>query len=72
MKTLLLSITVLASSLFTLTSSACPDCLPNIDPSDKNSILTCLVTITVGAVIRYIEKRQIKIRSKRDKKNEGN
>jgi hypothetical protein len=36
----------------------CPDCLQNIDLSDKNSVIACIVTFGVAAIIRAIEKRK--------------
>jgi hypothetical protein len=36
----------------------CPDCITNVDLTDKNSIIACAVTVVVGAIIRYIEKRK--------------
>lgn len=36
----------------------CPDCLTNVDLSDKNSIIACMVTVGVAAIIRWIEKRK--------------
>jgi hypothetical protein len=36
----------------------CPDCLQNIDLSDKNSVIACIVTLGVAAIIRAIEKRK--------------
>jgi len=36
----------------------CVDCLSNVDLSNKTELITCLVTIAVGAVIRFIEKRK--------------
>lgn len=45
-----------------LITEACPDCLTNLDNSDIKSSLTCLITIGIGAVIRYFEIRKIKRR----------
>lgn len=36
----------------------CPDCVNNIDLTDRNSIIACAITIVVGAVVRFIEKRK--------------
>lgn len=43
--------------MFSLTTN-CPDCVTNIDLTDKNSIIACAITIVVGAVVRYFEKRK--------------
>jgi hypothetical protein len=40
-------------------SPDCVDCLKNIDPSNKGEMITCIVTIVIGAVIRVIEKRKM-------------
>lgn len=39
-------------------AAECPDCINNIDTSHPNSILTCVLTIGLAAVIRWIEKRK--------------
>jgi hypothetical protein len=36
----------------------CPDCLTNVDLTDKNSIIACVVTMGIAAIIRWIEKRK--------------
>lgn len=36
----------------------CPDCINNVDITHPNSILTCVLTIGLAAVIRWIEKRK--------------
>lgn len=46
-------------------NAECVDCLSNVDLSNKTELITCLVTIAVGAVIRFIEKRK-------DRKNKQN
>ena len=45
---------------------ACPDCLTNIPNGDLKSAVSCLITVGIAAVIRYIELRRIK--RKQDKK----
>jgi hypothetical protein len=46
--------------MFTLIplNADCVDCLSNVDLSNKTEVITCLVTIAVGVVIRFIEKRK--------------
>jgi hypothetical protein len=39
-------------------AAECPDCINNIDLSHPNSILTCVLTIGLAAVIRWIERRK--------------
>jgi hypothetical protein len=36
----------------------CPDCVTNIDLSNKEGIIACIVTVGIGAIIRWIEKRK--------------
>ena len=38
----------------------CPDCFTNVDLSDQNNVIVCIVTIGIGAIIRWIEKRKAK------------
>ncbi len=46
-------------------NAECVDCLSNINLANKTEVVTCLVTIAVGAIIRIIEKRKMK-RTKKD------
>lgn len=46
--------------LLTIPLEYCPDCLMNIPNGDLKSAVSCLVTVGVAAVIRYIELRRIK------------
>lgn len=46
-------------------NSECVDCLSNINLGNKSEIITCLVTIVVGGIIRTIEKRKMN-RTKKD------
>jgi hypothetical protein len=46
-------------------NAECVDCLQNVDLSNKSELITCLVTIVIGAIIRVIEKRH-------DRKNRQN
>jgi hypothetical protein len=39
-------------------AAECPDCINNIDATHPNSILTCILTIGIAAVIRWFEKRK--------------
>ena len=43
-----------------LITDACPDCITNLPDGDLKSAVTCLVTVGIGAIIRYIELRKIK------------
>ena len=45
----------------------CPDCVNNIDLTDKNNILACVITIGIGAIIRWLEKRHDKKRRNNSK-----
>lgn len=38
----------------------CPDCIMNIPNTDTNTTIGCVVTVIVGAIIRFIELRRIK------------
>ena len=46
-------------------NAECVDCLSNTDFTNKTELITCLVTIAVGAIIRIIEKRKMN-RNKKD------
>jgi hypothetical protein len=41
-------------------AAECPDCINNVDLSHPNSILTCVITIGIAAVIRWIERRNMR------------
>lgn len=43
----------------------CIDCVKHAADKDLTAFITCSITIAVGAVIRAIEKRRIKKRSRR-------
>lgn len=58
--------------LVLLTSAACPECVENLDITDKKSVLTCVVTVVFGLVVRYIEKKRLEKQIKRTEKNEKN
>lgn len=58
MKNLIISISLVLLPLFLLSSNACPDCVSNLDITDKQSVLTCAITVVFGLVVRYIEKRK--------------
>lgn len=60
MKTLLLAILLIAAPIILLTSAACPDCVENIDFTDKKSIISCAITVIFGLVVRYIERKKLK------------
>ena len=70
MKTLILSIILIALPLVLLTSAACPECVENLDITDKKSVLTCVVTVVFGLVVRYIEKKRLDKKLKNKGKNE--
>lgn len=70
MKTLLLAIIFIAAPIFLLTSAACPDCIENIDFTDKKSIISCAVTVLFGLVVRYIERKKIKRDIKKSNKKQ--
>lgn len=42
----------------------CLNCANEVLQADKSNIITCLITVTVGVIIRWIEKRKMK-RSRR-------
>jgi len=46
-------------------NAECVDCLTNLDFANKTEVITCLVTIVVGGIIRAIEKRKMN-RNKKD------
>lgn len=66
MKNLLLAILLVIIPTLILTSAACPDCVDNIDITDKKSVITCVITVLFGLVVRYIEKKKMKKRSKKE------
>lgn len=63
---------IIAVCIIALTSAACPDCVENIDITDKKSVLTCVITVVFGLVVRYIEKKKLKKHQKENNKNEKN
>lgn len=67
MKIILLSIFLAVSPLIVLTAAACPDCVNDIDLTDKKSVITCVVTVLFGLIVRHIERR--KLRKKLDDKD---
>ncbi len=69
MKNLLLALLLVILPTLVLTSAACPDCIDNIDITDKKSVITCVITVLFGLVVRYIEKKQLKKRSKKEDNN---
>lgn len=70
MKTLFFTIFLIALPIILLTSAACPDCVDNIDFTDKKSVISCVVTILFGLVVRYIERKKLKKQLKDTSKQE--
>ena len=63
---------LVVSPLVLLASADCVDCISDIDFSDKKSVISCLVTIGLGIVIRWIEKSKLKRKSKETPDHEEN
>lgn len=70
MKTYLATIVLISIPLIVLANEICPECIENIDFSDKQSIFSCAATIIVGLLIRAYERRRLKKQLEKDKKNE--
>lgn len=49
---------------------ACPDCITNLDPSDRSSVISCAATILVATIVRWLELRQLRKRDNKRKKDE--
>lgn len=47
-----------------LTTTFVTDCVNCALKGSKNEIIVCVVTVTIGAIIRYFEKRRIDKQSK--------
>lgn len=41
-----------------LLTAECTDCLTTVDFTDKNSLIACVVTMGVAAIVRWFEKRK--------------
>jgi hypothetical protein len=51
--------------LLTIESAECLDCFSTVDLSNKGEVITCVITVISGLVIRFFEKRKLK------RKNDG-
>jgi glycopeptide antibiotics resistance protein len=69
MKNLLLALFLVILPTLILTSAACPDCIDNIDITDKKSVITCVITVLFGLIVRHIERKKLKKRSKKENNN---
>ena len=70
MKLILFSIILAITPLIALTAAACPDCIQDIDLTDKKSVITCVVTVLFGLIIRHIERKKLRKNNDQHNSNE--
>lgn len=72
MKTYLAIVLMISVPIIVLASEYCPECIENIDLTDKQSVISCAATIIIGLLIRAFERRRLKKQLKDEEKNEKN
>lgn len=72
MKTYLAIVLMISAPLIVMASEICPECIENIDLTDKQSIISCATTIIIGLLIRAFERRRLKKQLEEKEKNEKN
>lgn len=70
MKLAFFAIILIITPLVLISAAACPDCPPDIDLTDKKSVISCIVTVIFGLIIRHIERKQLRKNNEEHRSNE--